>query len=376
MVGRPFAKTIRLLARAEIASCMLLLGLACSITAASAAQSTQPKVAVESSARLSSQVKDQAGVFGGAAIAAAREDLKRIERDTGVATIIETTPTLAGEPIDRVTMRRARESGIEGIFALIARKEHAIEVLASRAYQTALSRDRLHKIREAFINSFHRRDFDDGLKRGVAAIEQELALAAKAGDLPRTVTAARGLVSAGARNAPSSSGDGDLVVRDQVRLRIAGARAIVSAATAQARSMALKVNVAVVDEGGHLLAFERMDGARPASAYTAITKATTAATMRQPTGPFPPGATNPDPLLNLSLQNAALASGGKVTTLLGGVPVVVDGQVIGGVGVGGGTGEQDAQIARAGVRALTDRLAAPSHVLTKPPLAEKPDHRE
>lgn len=110
--------------------------------------------------------------------------------------------------------------------------------------------------------------------------------------------------------------------------------------------MDLKVNIAVVNDGGHLLAFERMDGARPASAYTAMTKATTAATFRQATGPLPAGTHDPDVLLNLSLQNAAQASGGKLTTLLGGIPVEVSGQVIGGVGVGGGTGEQDAEIAR------------------------------
>ena len=106
----------------------------------------------------------------------------------------------------------------------------------------------------------------------------------------------------------------------------------------------------MVDDGGHLLAFERMDGARPASGYTAITKATAAATFRQPTGPLAAGATPADPLLNLSLQNAALASGGKITALEGGVPIVVDGQIIGAVGIGGGTGEQDAQVAGRGTR--------------------------
>jgi glc operon protein GlcG len=146
---------------------------------------------------------------------------------------------------------------------------------------------------------------------------------------------------------PSASA---LVVRNQVRLTLAGARRIIEGAEAKAVAMGLKMNIAIVDDGGNLLAFERMDGARPASVYTAMTKATTAATMRQPTGPLKaPGSDVPDPLLNLSLQNAAAASGGKVTTLYGGVPIVVDGQVIGGVGVGGGTGEQDATVARAGI---------------------------
>lgn len=70
---------------------------------------------------------------------------------------------------------------------------------------------------------------------------------------------------------------------------------------------------------------------------------------------LPPNA-EPDLLLNLSLQNAAAASGGKITTLKGGIPVIVDGQVIGGVGVGGGTGEQDAEVAKAGIQSLLDAL--------------------
>jgi glc operon protein GlcG len=60
--------------------------------------------------------------------------------------------------------------------------------------------------------------------------------------------------------------------------------------------------------------------------------------------------------LNLSLQNAAAASGGKLTTLKGGVPVVIDGQVVGAVGVGGGSGEQDAEVAKAGIRKLLNSL--------------------
>jgi glc operon protein GlcG len=148
-----------------------------------------------------------------------------------------------------------------------------------------------------------------------------------------------------------------LVTRSQVRLNLAGAEAVVRGAKAQAVAMKLSVNIAVVDDGGHLLAFARMDGARPASSYTAITKATASATLRAPTRPLPPNATNPDPLLNLSVQNAAAVSGGKFTTLYGGVPIVVEGQVVGAVGVGGATGEQDAEIAAAGVKTLAEALA-------------------
>lgn len=148
-----------------------------------------------------------------------------------------------------------------------------------------------------------------------------------------------------------------LVTKSNIKLSLSGADQIIAAAKTKATAMKLKVNIAVADDGGHLLAFARMDGARPASVYTALTKATAAATMRTATGPLPPGADVADVHLSLSVQNAAAASGGKMTTLYGGVPVIVDGQVIGAVGVGGGTGEQDAEIAKAGIAALLEALA-------------------
>lgn len=157
--------------------------------------------------------------------------------------------------------------------------------------------------------------------------------------------------SAGAPDHPA----GPLVTRNRVLLHLAGAEVLLEAAKARGSAMGLKLNIAIVDDGGHLLAFARMDGARPASGYTATTKAVAAATFRQPTGPLPAGG-EPDLLLNLSLQNAAQASGGKVTSLKGGVPVVIDGQVVGAIGIGGGTGEQDQEVARAAIEALDAAL--------------------
>ncbi len=139
-----------------------------------------------------------------------------------------------------------------------------------------------------------------------------------------------------------------LVTRNRVQLNLAGAETVLAAAKRKAATMRLKSNIAIVDDGGHLLAFARMDGARPASAATALAKAVSAATFRQESGPLPAKG-EPNVLLSLSIQNA---SGGKITTLKGGVPIVVDGQVIGAVGVGGGTGEQDAEVAKAGIQAL------------------------
>lgn len=147
--------------------------------------------------------------------------------------------------------------------------------------------------------------------------------------------------------------DAPLITRGRAQLNLAGAERILAAAKQNAAEKGWKMNIAVVDDGGHLLAFARMDGARPVSATTSITKAVAAATSRQETGPAPVGG-EPDVLLSLSLQNAAAASGGKITTLKGGVPIIVDGQIIGAVGVGGGSGEQDAQVAKVGIQSLLD----------------------
>jgi glc operon protein GlcG len=162
-------------------------------------------------------------------------------------------------------------------------------------------------------------------------------------------------LAATAARAADPPAEPPLVTRGRVLLNLRGAELILSAARVKAAELKLSMNLAVVDDGGHLLAFARMDGARPASGYTAQAKAVTAATFRQETGPLPAKG-EPDLLLNLSLQAAASAGGGKLTTLKGGVPVVIDGQVVGGVGVGGGSGEQDAEVAKAGIRALLDAL--------------------
>jgi glc operon protein GlcG len=147
-----------------------------------------------------------------------------------------------------------------------------------------------------------------------------------------------------------------LISRDRVALNLAGAEMIIAAAKARAAELYANENIAVVDDGGHLLAFARMDKARPASISTALTKAVAAATTRQATGPVRRGEAEPDLLLNLSLQSASAMSGGKMTSLKGGIPIVVDGQVIGAVGVGGGTGEQDADVAQAAIERFLQEL--------------------
>jgi glc operon protein GlcG len=282
-------------------------------------------------------IRDNAQLFSEAARTRAQAALEKLEKDRHVPVLIQTIDGLHGESLDAATLRRAREWGAPGLIILIPKEEGKIEARAHRRIERLIGdRDR-RAIQDAFITGFRKGDFDAGLESGIRTVDEILARAAQSG---RSVAA------------PDSTDSSGLIARDRIRLTLAGARKAHAAAEAKAVAMGLNVNIAVVDDGGHLITFTRMEGARPASIATAITKATTAATLRQPTGPLPAGAA-PDVLLNLSLQNAAAASGGKITTLYGGVPIVVEGQVVGAVGVGGGTGDQDAAIARAGVTAIT-----------------------
>ena len=122
----------------------------------------------------------------------------------------------------------------------------------------------------------------------------------------------------------------------------------VSRMLAAARSEAEKnnwaVTISVVDDGGHPLALERLDGCAPIGAYIASEKARSAALGRRETKGF-------EDMVNGG--RTAFLSAPLVTSLEGGVPVIVDGQVVGAVGVSGVKAEQDAQVAKAGIAALS-----------------------
>lgn len=155
-----------------------------------------------------------------------------------------------------------------------------------------------------------------------------------------------------------------LVIRDQIKLTLAGAQRVLNAAKQEAETLGISENIAVVDDGGHLLVFERMDGARPASVATALTKAVSAATMRRETGPVFKGASLEDATFNLAIEHAAAVNGGTLTILYGGVPIVLDGQVVGAIGVGGGSEEQDVRVGQAGATALRQAVSE-THEETK-----------
>jgi len=130
-----------------------------------------------------------------------------------------------------------------------------------------------------------------------------------------------------------------------LKLTCEGALKLLRAAIAKARDMGVPQCISIVDAGGHLLAFARMDGAFSQSIDTSLTKAKTAASYGKPTGNIAAG-------VDLKL---AIATRGQRINLPGGVPVVVDGHVIGGIGVGSGpTGELDRKVASAALDALAE----------------------
>lgn len=130
--------------------------------------------------------------------------------------------------------------------------------------------------------------------------------------------------------------------RPAIKLTEEGARLLLDTAVAHARKMGVPQCIAIVDDGCNLVAFIRMDGGRYMSIRSAQRKAMTAANSGRPTGGL---AADIETKL-------ALATDGDMVNLKGGLPIVVDGQVIGGIGVGSGTGDQDLEVANVALKAF------------------------
>lgn len=119
---------------------------------------------------------------------------------------------------------------------------------------------------------------------------------------------------------------------------------ILAAARAIAQDRGWAVTIAVVDDGGHPLALERMDDCAPIGAYIAVEKARTAALGRRDSKQY-------EDMINGG-RTAFLSAPVLAGTLTGGIPLLVDGQVVGAVGVSGVKPDEDALVARTGVDAL------------------------
>jgi uncharacterized protein GlcG (DUF336 family) len=130
-------------------------------------------------------------------------------------------------------------------------------------------------------------------------------------------------------------------------LTLEEAKRMLSAAEAKAASLEVAYNVAVVDAGGHLMAYLRQDGALIGSIDLAIGKATAARLFDRTTARLAELAQPGEPLFGIQESNA-----GKVIIFGGGIPVVLDGHIVGAVGASAGTVEQDIAVAEAAVAVL------------------------
>jgi len=124
---------------------------------------------------------------------------------------------------------------------------------------------------------------------------------------------------------------------------------MLSAAEAKAASLGIAYNIAIVDVSGHLVAFVRQDGALIGSIDLAIDKAVTARIFDKATSDLARLAQPGKPLFGIQESNA-----GKVVIFGGGIPVMLDGSIVGAVGASAGTVEQDIAVAEAAIAALGD----------------------
>lgn len=135
-------------------------------------------------------------------------------------------------------------------------------------------------------------------------------------------------------------------MKTRKELTLEDCRSISAAAEAEARRNRWIVSIAILDDGGHLLHFVRMDGSTPSNAANAVAKGYTAAFSRRATGVW-----------------EARVTAGRVATMMlpgvlpvqGGLPILVEGVCVGGVGVSGVQSHEDEQIAAAGIAALGER---------------------
>jgi uncharacterized protein GlcG (DUF336 family) len=141
------------------------------------------------------------------------------------------------------------------------------------------------------------------------------------------------------------------------RLELEEARAMARAALAKAAEIGVLETVCIADEGGYPMVLERMDGARITGPQIAWNKAFTAAGHKRSTHLFnaPP---NGPALPGNEAFGIQLSFEGKFAIFVGGYPIVVAGEVVGGVGLSGGNGEQDTKCGLAALQALKDLLAS------------------
>jgi glc operon protein GlcG len=141
-----------------------------------------------------------------------------------------------------------------------------------------------------------------------------------------------------------------MITRPGLKLNWEGTIRILQAAVKKAEEIGVPMSVAVMDEGANLLGFARTDEGKPHNIKIALAKARSAASSRRPTGKTGTMGNPVDDHMAIALP---LAAGPDMyVTFSGGLPIIVDGHCVGGVGTSGGLGEQDQAVAQAGLDAL------------------------
>ena len=141
------------------------------------------------------------------------------------------------------------------------------------------------------------------------------------------------------------------------RLDCDDAEQLIAGAAARAAEIGVPMCIAITDEAGQLMAFRRMDGGKVTSTTIAIDKAFTAAGARKATHEYGTASQPGAPAYGI-----ASAIGGRLMVVGGGLPVTVDGEVVGGIGVSSGTPDQDRDVAQAGIDALLAQYRGPAAV--------------
>jgi glc operon protein GlcG len=132
-------------------------------------------------------------------------------------------------------------------------------------------------------------------------------------------------------------------MKNRPMLTLDDCRKIHAAAEAEAKKNNWNVCIAILDDGGHLLHLARMDGATPANARIAVEKGRTAAEPRRSSGAWQERIKARPEMLRMP----------GITPIQGGLPIVVEGTCVGGIGISGVQSHEDEQIATAGIKALT-----------------------
>ncbi|PRY20937.1 uncharacterized protein GlcG (DUF336 family) [Aliiruegeria haliotis] len=131
------------------------------------------------------------------------------------------------------------------------------------------------------------------------------------------------------------------------RLDLDDARMLIDGARAKAEEIGVPMAIAVTDESCNLIAFERMDGSKPPGTQFAIDKAFTATGTWKGTHELREACQPGQPAYGITASH-----GGRMVVLTGGLPIVVEGNVVGGIGVSSGSPDQDLAVAEAGIAAL------------------------